>query len=240
MDFTQRVRSSVGSPGRAGSVKRFTAAPKRGTACNRRILHRCEPKAMPSDDGLNARDRVCELFGALLKAPRTAQEIAEMTGMSYATVSHWLDAMSASGLAEPCGERKPKVGKAARLWALNPYPYMQREQPYAGPSRRVYVAGPMSGIAEHNFPAFHDAAWRLRMAGLDVVNPAELNPGQDGDWAACMRRDVAQMVTCDTVALLPGWDRSRGAQVEVRLARDLGLRVVELGTLLESAWGNAR
>lgn len=189
---------------------------------------------MSDEDGLSQRDRVCELFGALLKAPRTEREMAEMTGMTGMSVSNWLEAMSASGLAGVCGERKGHKGKPARLWELNPYPYMQREKAHEGPCRRVYVAGPMSGIAEHNFPAFNEAASRLRAQGLVVVNPAELNVGQEGDWAACMRRDVAEMVTCDTLALLPGWDRSRGALVEVRLARDLGLRVIEIALLLEA------
>lgn len=188
---------------------------------------------MSNEDGLSQRDRICELFGALLKAPRTEREMAEITGLTGISVSAWLTAMSASGLVGAGGERRGSRGKPARLWELNPYPYMQREKAYEGPCRRVYVAGPMSGIAEHNFPAFNEAASRLRAQGLVVVNPAELNVGQEGDWAACMRRDVAEMVTCDTLALLPGWDRSRGALVEVRLARDLGLRVTDLETLLD-------
>ena len=46
---------------------------------------------------------------------------------------------------------------------------------------RVYISGPMSGLPELNFPAFHAAAASLRAKGLDVVNPAEINaehPGQ--------------------------------------------------------------
>jgi hypothetical protein len=39
--------------------------------------------------------------------------------------------------------------------------------------KRIYIAGPMTGLVEHNFPAFHAAADRLRKAGWDAVNPAE-------------------------------------------------------------------
>ena len=38
--------------------------------------------------------------------------------------------------------------------------------------KRIYVAGPMSGLPAFNFPAFHEAAADLRACGFDVVNPA--------------------------------------------------------------------
>lgn len=93
---------------------------------------------------------------------------------------------------------------------------------------RVYVAGPMSGLPELNFPAFHKAAADLRAKGFEVVNPAEINADPTAGWNACMRQDIAQLVTCDELAVLPGWQRSRGATIEMRLAADLGMRIVHL------------
>ena len=138
-----------------------------------------------------------------------------------------------SGLVSVGGTQQGRRrGKPARLWELNPYPFVKREAPAEGPIRRVYVAGPMTGIVDHNFPAFNEAAKWLRGQGLEVINPAELNVGLQADWAACMKGDIPQLLTCDTVALLPGWERSRGAQVEARLAGDLGIRVMEMAELL--------
>ena len=94
---------------------------------------------------------------------------------------------------------------------------------------RVYIAGPMTGLPEHNYPAFHRAAAKLRAAGWHVESPAE--PGQiDGwTWADYMRRGLQQMLTCDTIALLPHWHGSRGALVEARLATDvLGMTTIIL------------
>lgn len=91
---------------------------------------------------------------------------------------------------------------------------------------RVYIAGPMSGIQALNFPAFHAAAARLRAEGFDVVNPAEINPDPAAGWEACMRADIAQLITCDAIALLPGWQRSRGATLEHHIATALGLAIV--------------
>ncbi|WP_213761962.1 DUF4406 domain-containing protein [Caballeronia sp. dw_19] len=90
---------------------------------------------------------------------------------------------------------------------------------------KLYLAGPMTGYPEFNFPAFAAESARLRTLGFEVVNPAELNSGSDGDWLACMRVDIKALVDCDGVALLPGWEKSRGAPIEQGLARDLGLCV---------------
>jgi hypothetical protein len=88
---------------------------------------------------------------------------------------------------------------------------------------RVYISGPMTGLPEHNFPAFNAEAARLRAMGYEVANPAE-NPLCDS-WQQYMRQDIAQLVGCDWMLMLPGWQRSKGAGIEHRLALDLGLPV---------------
>ena len=88
---------------------------------------------------------------------------------------------------------------------------------------RIYIAGPMSGLPELNFPAFHAEAARLRALGYEVVNPAEINAEHPGDWASCMKADIKQMLTCDGIAMLHGWTDSRGATLEHALAHDLGM-----------------
>ena len=96
---------------------------------------------------------------------------------------------------------------------------------------RVYISGPMTGLPDLNFPAFHAAAARLRNAGLDAVNPAELNPDPDTDWQDCMRADIKALCDCDILTLLPGWQDSKGAHLELQLAHRLGLRILTLTEL---------
>ena len=98
--------------------------------------------------------------------------------------------------------------------------------------QRIYIAGPMTGLAEHNFPAFHAAAARLRQAGWEVVNPAENFGGRtDLPRETYLRNDVALLVDCNAVAMLSGWEESRGAKLEYLLARELGMPVLDSETL---------
>ena len=83
----------------------------------------------------------------------------------------------------------------------------------------------MTGRPDLNFPTFHAHAHQLRRAGHDVVNPAEINPDTTMSWHACMRRDIAELVTCDAIYLLPGWEASKGATLEHHIAERLGLLV---------------
>lgn len=97
---------------------------------------------------------------------------------------------------------------------------------------RVYVSGPMTGLPEFNFPAFHEAARRLRERGYDAVNPAEINAETGGDWHDYLKADIKALCDCDALALLPGWMNSKGAHLELHIAHRLGLKI---GTVDEFA-----
>lgn len=92
----------------------------------------------------------------------------------------------------------------------------------------VYIAGPMTGIEDFNYPLFNQVAAQLRERGYVVHNPAENDGGSSGKpWEFYMRLALRSMLECDQVCLLPGWESSRGARIEESLARDLGMRVWE-------------
>lgn len=93
---------------------------------------------------------------------------------------------------------------------------------------RIYIAGPMTGIKDLNFPLFHAEASRLRAVGHEVVNPAEVNPDPEAGWHCCMRKDIPELVKCDGIAMLPGWERSKGATLERHIARALDMKVIYL------------
>lgn len=92
--------------------------------------------------------------------------------------------------------------------------------------KRIYISGPMSGIPEHNFPAFNAEAARLRALGYEVVNPAEVNTDTSMTWHQCLREDIKHLCDCDALALLPGWEHSTGAHLELHIAHRLGMKIV--------------
>lgn len=98
-----------------------------------------------------------------------------------------------------------------------------------------YLSGPMTGIPEHNFPVFHEAAERLRILGFKVLNPAELGVVEGWDWADYLRRDLPYVCRSQRVAVLRGWQQSRGARLEVHIARALELAIDDADTL--ESWG---
>jgi len=88
---------------------------------------------------------------------------------------------------------------------------------------RIYIAGPCTGYPDQNYPAFHAEAARLRALGYEVVSPPEIC-APHLDWDGCMQVCLAALPTCEAVAMLPGWSRSRGATMEVARAMSLGMR----------------
>jgi hypothetical protein len=103
----------------------------------------------------------------------------------------------------------------------------------------AYLCGPMRGFPSWNAAAFDECAGRWRDAGWLVVNPVGLASGLDvrsaseaqldavaGDpaWLRnVILADCSHVAKADALALLPGWEASFGATVEVSLALFLGL-----------------
>jgi len=115
---------------------------------------------------------------------------------------------------------------------------------------KVYLAGPMRGVAEFNFPAFDSASSWLRGQGFHVFNPAERDVAKYGvelsqgnlfgdeaqakadhgfDLREALGADLAWITEhAEAVAVLPGWGFSAGARAEVAVACALGLVVLQL------------
>ena len=115
---------------------------------------------------------------------------------------------------------------------------------------RIYIAGPMTGLPDHNIPAFEAAAKKLRDEGHFVINPVKLATtfGKLYDIAASFATmygdyriggnisprlaqsiidaDLAAVRSCNAIFLLKGWERSRGAKKELAEAITHGLTIM--------------
>lgn len=98
---------------------------------------------------------------------------------------------------------------------------------------KIYVSGPMTGLPKNNVPAFNRAAKKLRSLGYAVINPAELDKDEPCMmWEDCLRRDIKWLMTCDVVVNLPGWEKSRGANLENYIAEQLCFDIYTLERFL--------
>jgi hypothetical protein len=107
--------------------------------------------------------------------------------------------------------------------------------------RSAYLAGPMRGYPEYNFPAFHKATAKLRADGWRIDSPAErdeadqsINHAKDrAGWADhlgldyFMQFDLAMVCRADCAIVLPGWEKSQGARLETAVATEVGHPVFE-------------
>lgn len=103
---------------------------------------------------------------------------------------------------------------------------------------KIYVAGPMRGIPESNYPAFIEATASLRAEGHEVFSPVEWDIEQHGpngchtdtfDLRKALAADLQWIcLNADAVAMLPGWENSKGAKAERAAAEALGLQIIEL------------
>lgn len=90
--------------------------------------------------------------------------------------------------------------------------------------RKVYIAGPMTGLPDFNKPAFHSKAAELREEGFTVLNPAILPDGLEHH--EYMQICLPMVQVSDTIYMLSGWESSKGALMEHDLAMDIGLSVI--------------
>ena len=108
---------------------------------------------------------------------------------------------------------------------------------------QVYIAGPMRGYPDFNFPAFFAAEEKLNADGHTTFNPARrdieahgpgVNNSPTGDLADVPEFDLRDALGADcawictnatAIYMLEGWAQSKGAIAERALGQALGLDV---------------
>lgn len=106
----------------------------------------------------------------------------------------------------------------------------------------IYVAGPMRGLPDYNFPQFDAAAQALKDEGWSVINPADTDRNEGGTdtcphefdpntsyedrefMRVAMARDISAICNrCTAIYMLKGWERSSGAKAEHAVAQAIGI-----------------
>jgi len=98
---------------------------------------------------------------------------------------------------------------------------------------KLYLSGQMTGLPDHGEALFNSTAKSLRGAGFTVLNPSEnFGDRKDLPRAEYMRVDIESVLKSDAVAVLENWRVSKGAQLEVAIARELGLPIYDAAKLV--------
>lgn len=161
--------------------------------------------------------------------PGKAAEVMEQLCQSPVPTGAYTPAMTAT-------EAQQAQAKATEI-AKNPY-YLPK---------RCYIAGPMRGLPELNFPAFDKARDYAKSRGWEPISPADMdrNSGIKEDYQNTFRpeetrsfveRDMDALLSLraehgDAIALLPGWEKSTGATAEFFVAKWLGLKCLNAVTM---------
>ena len=91
---------------------------------------------------------------------------------------------------------------------------------------RVYISGKITGIEGLANDYFKAAEQKLKAAGLTPANPFKFDHDHDKSWESYMRVCIIELCKCNTIYMLPNWKDSRGAKIEYKLAKKLGLHVL--------------
>lgn len=95
-------------------------------------------------------------------------------------------------------------------------------------SEKVYISGPITGMKYLNKREFDFMESFLELYGFTPVNPFNI-PCENKTWQGYMRADVAELVKCDRIYMLRGWWHSKGAIVELLIAKVLGMKIMFQG-----------
>ena len=99
---------------------------------------------------------------------------------------------------------------------------------------RIYLSGKITGRDKEDYTRqFARAESFYKTGGFDVVNPVTIgevimknNP--KANWEDFMQEDLKALRTCTHIALLEGWEESKGAKVEKAEAEKMGLEIMQL------------
>lgn len=94
-------------------------------------------------------------------------------------------------------------------------------------NEKVYISGRITGVKNYSEP-FNEAERKLTTMGFEVFNPCSMGEVDGWQWSDYMKKDLAALMSCNFIYPLKGWRQSRGARLEMKIAKKLNIPVLKI------------
>lgn len=91
---------------------------------------------------------------------------------------------------------------------------------------KIYISGKISGLPINEvISTFRSAEAKIRKFNLTPVSPLDNGLPFEAQWSDQMGKDIAMLLRCDAIYMLPNWRDSEGATIEYLIARQRRMRI---------------
>ena len=114
---------------------------------------------------------------------------------------------------------------------------------------KIYLSAPISAYAvtkngeQERRDYFKAYAVKMEAAGFKVFNPMENGLEFNAEKSEHMKKDIRELLKCDAIVMLKGWQMSKGCTTEWEVAKAIGIRIMyegDLAAVMESGEGGAQ
>lgn len=92
---------------------------------------------------------------------------------------------------------------------------------------KIYLSGKISGTdLTHTRKRFSSVADKLQSLGYEVTNPLCNGLSEAAPWEEHIAKDIINLIGCEGIYMLQGWEDSQGARIEHAVAKEIGLKVM--------------
>jgi hypothetical protein len=94
--------------------------------------------------------------------------------------------------------------------------------------KKIYLCGAITSIGIESASRNFEAMEREVPSGVAFINPMKLPHNHDKEWHSYMRECIVELMWCNTIMVHFNYKKSKGAMLEVSIAKELGMEIIWL------------
>ncbi len=102
---------------------------------------------------------------------------------------------------------------------------------------KMYLTGKITGLHVKDYTASFNY-WKkfFTKKGYKVISPIDLPHNHKPEWKEYLKEDIKALVDCDFLFAMNNWQDSKGAKLEVEIARTLDIEIIWEDKIKEYSW----